>query len=409
MSPLDVTAVRARFPALKRTHDGVPVAYLDGPGGSQVVDSAIAAMTDYMAGGVANLHGAFATSEETDQLVLNARAATAALLGARSDEVAFGQNMTSLTFSIASALGQTWQPGDNIVVTELDHRANVDPWLRAARLAGVEPRWLRVDLERLTLDLSRLEDIITDRTRLVAVGRASNAVGTITEVRQVADVAHAHGALVAVDAVHAVPHLPTDRVAMGADLLVCSAYKFFGPHLGIVAIGRELFDLLDVLKLEPGPTTAPDKLETGTQNHEGLAGLLGAIDFLASLGSGDVLRAKLLSGIEAIRDHEDNLARDFRQQLVGVRGLRLYGPEDAASTPTITFTMAGHSPKSVAARLAQHGVFVGDGNFYASTLDERLGTQPNGGWVRVGLAPYTTGDEMARCMDVVNRLANEHA
>jgi cysteine desulfurase family protein (TIGR01976 family) len=407
MSPLDVTAVRARFPALTRMHEGVPVAYLDGPGGSQVVDSAITAMTDYLTGGVANLHGAFATSEETDHLLLDARAGAAALLGAGRDEVAFGQNMTSLTFSIASALGRTWRPGDNIVVTELDHRANVDPWLRAARVAGVESRWIRVDPERLALDISRLDEIVTDRTRLVAVGRASNAVGTITDVRQVADAAHAQGAAVAVDAVHAVPHLPTDRVALGADLLFCSAYKFFGPHLGIVAIDRELFDRLDVLKLAPGPTTAPDKLETGTQNHEGLAGLIGAIAFIASLGSGDDLRARLLSGIETIRIHEDVLARDFRRQLGDVRGLRLFAPPDAPATPTFAFTVAGHSPRSVATRLAQHGVFVGDGNFYASTLDERLGTQANGGWARVGLAPYTTAGELARCLDVLHGVAGE--
>lgn len=403
---MDISTVRSRFPALTRTHEGIPVAYLDGPGGSQVVDSAIAAMNRYLAGGVANLHGAFATSEETDRLLLDARAGAAALLGATPDEVAFGQNMTSLAFAVASALGPTWRPGDNIVVTELDHRANVDPWLRAARRAGAEARWIAVDSERLTLDLSRLDELITDRTRLVAVGRASNAVGTITDIRPIADAAHARGALLAVDAVHAVPHLAIDRDALGADFLFCSAYKFFGPHLGMVAIGREVFDRIDVARLEPSPSTAPDKLETGTQNHEGLAGLLGALDFVGSIGAGADRRARLLSGMEVIRAHEDHLGREFRRAIRGVPGLRLLAPpDDVAATPTFAFTLRGYTPRAVATELARHGVFVGDGSFYASTLDERLGTAAAGGWTRVGLAPYTTADELARCLAVLEHLA----
>jgi cysteine desulfurase family protein (TIGR01976 family) len=407
VNPLDISAVRARFPALARTHEGVPVAYLDGPGGSQVVDTAITEMNRYLAGGVANLHGAFATSEETDRLLLEARSGAAALLGARADEVAFGQNMTSLAFAVASALGPSWRPADNIVVTELDHRANVDPWLRAAGLAGAQTRWLPVDIERVTLDLSRLDELITPRTRLVALGRASNAVGTITDIRPIADMAHARGALVVVDAVHAVPHLVTDRVALGADVLFCSAYKFFGPHLGMAAIGQGAWDRLDVAKVAPSPATAPDKLETGTQNHEGLAGLLGALEFIGSLGTGDDPRARLTSGMELIRAHEDHLGREFRRALGGVPGLRLYAPpEDVAATPTFSFTIAGNSPRAIAAHLARHGVFVGDGNFYASTLDERLGTSGTGGWTRVGLAPYTTADELARCLAALHDLAD---
>lgn len=406
MTVLNTSAVRAHFPALTRTHQGMAVAYLDGPGGSQMVDTCLAAMTRYLTGGMANLHGAFATSVETERILLEARTAAAALLGADAREVAFGQNMTSLAYALAAALGPAWRPDDNIVVTELDHRANVDPWLRAARLAGCEVRWLPVDPQRLTLDLSDLDEVITAKTRLVALGRASNAVGTVTDTGVVAEVAHRHGALVAVDAVHAVPHLPIDRDSLGADILFCSAYKFFGPHLGVVAIRGDLFDRLDVARLEPAPSSPPDKLETGTQNHEGLAGLIGAISFIESLGAGADRRTRLLSAMALIQAHEDGLARDFRRLLAGVPGARVFSPADEVeATPTVAFTLSGRSPRSVAGYLAEHGIFVSDGHFYASTLDQRLGTAVNGGWVRLGLAPYSTAEELARCLAALQRLA----
>lgn len=402
---IDVQAVRNRFPALRRTHRGLTVAYLDGPGGSQMVDDCIEGISDYLRRGAANLHGAFVTSQETDELLEQARAAAAALLGASADEIAFGQNMTSLAFAIAGALGTGWQSGDNIVVSELDHRANVDPWLRAAHLAGAEVRWLPVDSERLVLDTSGLEGLIDGRTRLVALGRASNAVGTVTDVAPIAAAAHAAGALVAVDAVHAAPHLPLDRDALGADLLFCSAYKFFGPHVGIVAIRRALFERLEVAKVEPSPSTAPAKLETGTQNHEALAGVLGAIGFIASLGTGVTLRQRLLTAMAEVREHEDGLAAEFRKQLASLPGVHLYAASDEVEkTPTISFTVEGHSPRQVAAHLGEHGVFVGDGNFYASTLDQRLGTLAAGGWVRAGLAPYTTADELSTCLECLSLL-----
>ena len=403
---LDSAGVRSRFPALRRTHHGLPVAYLDGPGGSQMVDSCIDGISGYLMSGVANLHGAFATSGETDQLLAEARAAAAALLGAAPAEVAFGQNMTSLAFSVASALGPTWHEGDNIVVTELDHRGNVDPWARTARLAGAEIRWIPVDTDTLELDLQAAADLIDERTRLVAVGRASNAVGTVTEVGPLARLAHGAGALVAVDAVHAAPHLPMDRDELGADLLFCSGYKFFGPHIGIVAIRGEVFERLEVAKVVPAPITPPDKLETGTQNHEGLAGLTGAIGFIASLGAGITLRERLTSGIAEIRDAEDSLAEQFRKDLASIPGVRIYAAaDDVSKTPTIAFRLAGYSPHEVAAYLGDRGVFVADGNFYAMTLDERLGTISSGGWVRVGLAPYTTQGELSRCLGCLLELS----
>lgn len=404
--PFDSAAVRSRFPALRRTHHGLPVAYLDGPGGSQMADSCIEGISAYLRAGAANLHGAFATSEETDALLAEARAAVAALLGAVPGEVAFGQNMTSLAFAIASALGPTWRPGDNIVVTELDHRANVDPWARAARLAGAEVRWLPVDTSELVLDLDALDRVIDDHTRLVAVGRASNAVGTVTDVATVATAAHAAGAVVAVDAVHATPHLVMDRDELGADFLFCSGYKFFGPHIGMVAIREDLFDQLEVAKVAPSPSGAPDKLETGTQNHEGLAGLLGAISFLSSLGTGTTLRRRLIAGVSEIRDWEDGLVADFRKDLAAVPGIRVYSAADEVEkTPTISFNLSGYTPREVASYLGHRGVFVGDGNFYASTLDERLGTLASGGWVRVGLAPYTTREDLQTCLDCLHELS----
>lgn len=405
--PLDSAAVRSRFPALRRTHHGLPVAYLDGPGGSQMTDSCIDGISAYLRAGAANLHGAFASSEETDALLAEARAAAAALLGAAPGEVAFGQNMTSLAFAIASALGLLWREGDNIVVTELDHRANVDPWARAARLAGAEVRWLPVDTNEVVLDLGALDRVIDDRTQLVAVGRASNAVGTVTDVTAVAAAAHAAGAVVAVDAVHATPHLPVDRDQLGADFLFCSSYKFFGPHVGMVAIREPVFSRLEVAKVAPSPSGAPDKLETGTQNHEGLAGLVGAISFIASLGEGTTLRDRLVSGVTEIRDWEDSLAADFRKDLGSVPGIRIYSaPDEVEKTPTVSFNLAGYPARDVASYLGRRGVFVGDGNFYASTLDERLGTLAGGGWVRVGLAPYTTREELQTCLSCLHELSD---
>ncbi len=281
----DVRAVREQFPALDRTYNGRRVAYLDGPGGSQVAQRAIDAVAGYMTAGGANLHGAFVTSRETEELISETRHAVARFLGAEADEIAFGYNMTTLALAISRALGGTWEQDSEIVVTEIDHRANVDPWTLAAADAGARTRWVAVDPETLTLDLGDLDEKINERTRLVAVNLASNAVGTVSDVAEIARRAHEVGAVVAVDAVHAAAHIPIDRDTLGADILLCSAYKFFGPHVGIAAIRRELFEDMEVYKLGPGPAHISEKLETGTQNHEGLAGVKEAIAFIASLGS----------------------------------------------------------------------------------------------------------------------------
>lgn len=402
----DVHAVREQFPALGRTVDGRPAVYLDGPGGSQAARSAIEAVAGYMERGGANLHGAFATSVETEEIIAEARSSAAALLGAAPEEVAFGPNMTTLTFALSRALAREWGEGDEVVVTELDHRANVDPWLSAASGRGARVRWIRVDTGTLTLDLSDLEEKVNGRTRLVAVGLASNAIGTINDVAAVSRRAHEVGAVVAVDAVHAAPHIPIDRDALGADILTCSAYKFFGPHVGVAAVRRDLFERLEPYKVEPAPDYIPDKLETGTQNHEGIAGVRGALDFISFLGEGSSLRERLVSGMAAIEAHEAALATELRAALREVPGLTLYSaPEGVPKTPTFAFRLASLSPREVCARLAREGIFAADGDFYASTLAGRLGVRESGGFVRVGFAPYTTREEIQHLLQVLRALA----
>jgi cysteine desulfurase family protein (TIGR01976 family) len=404
----DVQAVRDQFPALGRTRNGRGVVYFDGPGGSQVARQAIEAITGYMERGGANLHGVFPTSTETEEILADSRKAAADFLGAAPDEVAFGANMTTLTFAVSRAVAHGWDEDSEIVVTELDHRANVDPWLIAAAEQGAKVRWVRVDPETLTLQENDLEQTINERTKLVAIGLASNAVGTVNDVAAVAERAHSVGALVAVDAVHAAPHLPVDRDAIGADIITCSAYKFFGPHVGVTAIRREHFEKMDVYRLDPAPDYVPDKLETGTQNHEGIAGLKGALDFISSLGEGTSHREKLTSAMKAIEEHEAALAKTFRTALRDIPGVKLYAaPNGVRKTPTIAFGVEGHTPEEICLRMLEHGFFIAAGDFYASTLAEKLGIEDSGGFIRAGLAPYNTEDEVERFVVALEEIVSE--
>src|ERR687886_2503862 len=297
----DARAVREQFPALARTHNGRRVVYLDGPGGSQVAMPAIDAVSRYMARGGANLHGAFPTSIETEEILRDPRQAVADFLGAEADEVAFGANMTTLTFAVSRALARTWDQNSEIVVTELDHRANVDPWLLAAAEREAKVRWIRVNPETLTLEEDDIDGAINERTKLVAVNLASNAVGTVNDVAEISRRAREAGAFVVVDAVHAAPHILIDRDAIGADVLTCSAYKFFGPHVGAAVVKRDLLEDMSVYKVEPAPDYIPDKLEAGTQNHEGIAGVKGAVEFIASLGDGASPRERLVFRVRGIK------------------------------------------------------------------------------------------------------------
>ncbi|MDF0726387.1 cysteine desulfurase-like protein [Cytobacillus sp. S13-E01] len=401
-----IEEVRSQFPALNREYKGKKAIYLDGPGGSQVVQSVIAAMSGYMEKGGANLHGQFPSSVETEEHIANAREAIADLVGADPDEVAFGQNSTSLAFSIARSLSSLWSIDDNIVVTEMDHRANVDSWVTAATDKDLDVRFIPVDTASLTLDLSNLDKIITDNTKLVAVTLASNAVGTITDIEKITERAQEVGAIVVVDAVHAVPHFKINRDEIGADILLCSAYKFFGPHVGIAIIKKNLFEKLPVYKLNPAPTYIPDKLETGTQNHEAIAAIPAAIGFIASLGSGSTRREKLVNGYERIEEYENKLARKLRKGLAAIPEVTLFQSGEATpKTPTIAFVIDGFAPSEVCKWLAnEHAIFIADGHFYASTLGDKLGVNKTGGWIRAGLAPYNSEEEIDLFLEAIQSL-----
>jgi cysteine desulfurase family protein (TIGR01976 family) len=398
-----IEEVRQQFPALTRTYNGKKAIYMDGPGGSQVVQSVIDAMVSYMSKGGANLHGEFPTSRETEQHIDQARTAIADFVGAKANEVAFGQNSTSLMFSVSRALKKSWTSQDNIVVTEIDHRSNVDTWATAAQDANTEIRFIPVDPETLTLDLSSINELIDERTKLVSFTLASNAVGTITDVETIAKRVREVGALLAVDAVHAAPHFSINRDQIGADLLFCSAYKFFGPHLGIAVIKEEVFEKLSVYKLLPAPSVFPDKLETGTQNHEAIASIEAAVNFIASLGMGSTRREKIESAFSIIEEYENNLARRLRAALASIPEVTLYqAPDSVAKTPTIAFTINGANPVEVCKWLAENeAIFIASGDFYASTLADKLAINETGGWIRAGFAPYNTEEETDRLIEAI--------
>lgn len=413
---LDVAAVRDHFPSLARSIGGVPVAYLDGPGGTQVPRQCIAAMTAYLERSNANHGGAFMASVETDALLDEVHAAAADFVGAHDPaEIAFGPNMTTMTFAISRALGRDLVPGDEILLTRLDHDANVAPWLAVAEDRGATVRWLELAEDGATLDLDALGDLVSPRTRIVAVGLASNALGTVTDVGRVIEAAHTVGATVFVDAVHAAPHLPIDVATMRADLVVCSPYKFFAPHLGLLYGRRELLERLAAYRVRPAGSALPGKLEVGTQNHEALAGLLGTFDYLESLGAayGEAAdrsdrRGRLRAAMAAIHAHEREMSLAVLERLASVPGLRLFGvdaPERVAErVPTFSFTLSGHHPRAVAEHLARRAISAWDGDFYAWELIRALGLDDAGGLLRIGLVHYNTLEEVDRLHDALRDL-----
>jgi cysteine desulfurase family protein (TIGR01976 family) len=401
----DVEQLRRQFPALTRHHRGQPIAYFDGPGGTQVPRAVGEAMVDYLYHHNANTHWVYPTSEETDALLLGAREALADFLGARRAEIVFGANMTTLTFHLARALGRQLREGDEIVVTELDHHANVAPWQALVRERGVTLRVVRFDPESGELDWQSLEAAIGPRTRVVAVGAASNALGTITDVSRVAALARAAGAVSFVDAVHFAAHARVDVHAIGCDFLACSSYKFYGPHLGILFGREELIAGLDVPKLAPAPESAPERLETGTQNHEGIVAAGAAVDFLAGWGAGGTRRARLDEAARRLHYHGQGLVERLWDGLGTIRGVRRHGPPPTRPrTPTVAFTLEDHPAVEVARWLAEQGVFVSHGDFYAPTVLDRLQLADEG-VVRAGCACYTTEDEVDRLLRGVATLA----
>jgi cysteine desulfurase family protein (TIGR01976 family) len=397
--------IRSSFPALQRVHRGKAVAYFDGPGGTQVPSAVVDAMSVYLLRHNANTHWSFPTSVETDAIISGARTALADFLNASPNEIAFGANMTTLTFHLARALGRAYGPDDEIVVTELDHHANVAPWRALEKERGVAVRVARMIPETGQIDLDDLGQKLNRRTKLVAIGAASNALGTITDVRYAAGLAHAIGAQIFVDAVHYAPHALVDVRAMDCDFLSCSAYKFYGPHIGVLYGRADLLASLDFPKLMPAPDSAPERAETGTQNHEGIAGAAAAVDFLASLAPGKTRRERLSVAFARLHERGSELVRQLWQGLSEFKGLKIYGPSPTEPrTPTVCFTIAGLSSTEVAQRLADDAVFVSNGDFYATTVVERLG-QAEDGLVRAGCACYTTEEEVARLIDGVRRLA----
>jgi cysteine desulfurase family protein (TIGR01976 family) len=412
----DVYSLRQQFPALQRRREGGLPVFLDGPGGTQVPRRVIDAVVHYLGTCNANHGGLFATSRESDAILHAAGAAVAELLNAPSaDEVVFGPNMTTLTLHLSRALGRTWKAGDEVLVTRLDHDANVTPWALAARDAGATVRHIDIRPEDCTLDMEDLRRQLGPRTRLVAVTCASNAIGTLTDVRAVTRLAHEAGALVFLDAVHYAPHGPIDVQEWGCDFLACSAYKFFGPHVGILWGRGELLRSLPAYKVRPASESLPDRWMTGTQNHEGIAGVAAAVEYLAEIGaSGSVGRianpshAQLAAGLAAIRSYEAGLCARLLAGLQERPRFRVWGIADPKRVferaPTVSITCADRTPEQVAAHLAARHMYVWNGNLYALELTERLGLEERGGFVRLGLVHYNTAEEVDRVLQALDEL-----
>jgi cysteine desulfurase family protein (TIGR01976 family) len=417
LDPNAIFALRAEFPALQQTDGGRPLIFFDGPGGTQVHGSVIEAMNRYLTEANSNAHGAFLFSRRTDETVTEARRAMADFFNApRADEIVFGPNMTSLTFNLSRAIGRTLAAGDEIVVSRLDHDANIAPWA-ALQEWGVVVRHADFNPADCTLDMASLESLVNERTKLVAVGYASNATGTVNDVRRIAKLAHAAGAWLYVDAVHYAPHGPIDVQAIDCDFLVCSTYKFFGPHLGALYGRYELLEPLPAYKVRPAGNNPPDKFETGTASFEALAGATAAVDYLASVGrrfGGEFVdkfsgfegrRRELKAGLTAIRAYERGQCQRLVTGLQEIPDLRIYGITDPARfeqrVPTVSFTLAGLTPSQIARRLDAANIFVWDGNFYALSVTERLGLEKHGGMVRIGLAHYNMAEEVDALLGVL--------
>lgn len=397
--PYDVDAVRKHFPAL--THG---TAYFDGPGGSQVPDTVAEAVAATLTSGISNRGTVTDAELRAERAVHDGRRAIADLLGADPRGVVFGRSMTALTYEFAAALAKTWRPGDEVVVTCLDHDANVRPWVQAAEAAGATVRWAPFEPDVGELPVARIAELLSPRTRLVAVTAAANLVGTRPDIAGIADAVHRCGALFYVDAVHAVPHFAVDLGALGADFLACSPYKFFGPHLGVLVADPELLDTIHPDKLKPSSDEVPERFERGTLPYELLAGTTAAVDFLAGLGGeSGARRDRLRAGMRVVERHEDTLRRRLEQGLADIAAVTRHS-RAAHRTPTTLFSVAGHAPRQVARWLADAGVNAPAGTFYATECARLLGLGPDGA-VRAGIAPYTNESDVDRLIGAVAELA----
>jgi cysteine desulfurase family protein (TIGR01976 family) len=412
-NPLDVAWVRSQFPSLQLQVNGHQAAFLDGPAGTQVPKQVMDAVQNYFMKSNANTCGAFATSRGNDAIIASTREAMADFFNCDKDEVVFGQNMTTITFALARAIGRTLEPGHEIVVTTLDHDANVAPWRALEHEAGVVIRQVDIRESDCTLDLEDLKSKINKNTKLIAVGYASNAVGTINPVAEITKLAHEAGALMFIDAVHYAPHGPIDVRALDCDFLVCSPYKFFGPHMGTLFGKREHLCRLKPYKVRPAPESLPDRWETGTQVQELIAGIGAAVDYLAELGrrcdpTAKDRRSALLSAYRATRQHEMSLLAHLVEGLRAIPGLQFFGISDPARfnerCSTVSVRLANHQPTEVAALLGERGIFTWDGNYYALNLTERLGVEAKGGLLRIGLVHYNTTEEVDRLLAALKEL-----
>lgn len=425
-----MSAIRSHFPALARREDNLPVAYFDGPGGTQVPLSVANAVSEYLLSHNANTHWVYRTSRETDSMLLEARRALADFLGGKPEAVAFGANMTTLLFHIARAIGRGLNEGDEVIVTELDHHANIAPWQALARERGIVLKWVPFDAATFRHKEGAFKSLISSRTKVVAVGAASNALGTVTDVAEMVRVAKEAGAVTVVDAVHYAPHHAVDAMAIGADFLLCSAYKFYGPHVGVVHAMPHAVRALSLPRLEPAPSEPPECLETGTQNHEGIAGAMAAVDFLAGLASfaGEAGNANASGAASGLPSHNAGSTQSTRRErlvtvmeeldrrssalldklwngLSSIKGVTLYGPPPGTPrTATLSFRLNNHSSTNIAKQLSNQGLYVSHGDFYATTVAERLGAPPDG-FVRVGCACYTTSDEIDRLVHEVRTIS----
>jgi cysteine desulfurase family protein (TIGR01976 family) len=428
---LGVNWVRSKFPALAQRVNGYPAIFLDGPGGTQVPQRVIDAISGYLRENNANTCGAYATSRNTDRVIGEARSAMADFLGCDSDEIVFGPNMTTLTFAISRAIGRELRPGDEILLTHLDHDANISPW-RALEERGVKIQFADIHEEGCTLDMEDLASKINSRTKIVAVGYASNAVGTINDVKTVIRLAREAGAMTYIDAVHYAPHGPIDVRDMDCDFLACSTYKFFGPHMGVLYGKREHLARLQPYKVRANTDAVPQRWEWGTLNHECIAGITACVDYLAEVGrqttaatvpehvgAGALTRPSLIAPSEttrreaiqfayhAIRAHERRLAERMLTGLAQIPGLRLYGTADPSRLdsrcPTFAIRIEGRTPLELATSLGERGIFTWDGNYYAINLTERLGVEKDGGFLRIGFVHYNTEEEVDRVLDELTR------
>ena len=410
---LDLTWARSQFPSLSQSVNGHVAVFFDGPGGTQVPLRVIEAIADYLRSNNANTNGAYATSRNTDQMIAGARAAMGDFFNCDSDEVVFGPNMTTLTFAMSRAIGRELKPGDEILLTHLDHDANISPW-RALEERGVVIRFAEIHEDDCTLDVDDLASKINPRTKLIAVGYASNAVGTINDVKKIIALAHRASALVYIDAVHYAPHGPIDVRVLDCDFLVCSTYKFYGPHMGVLYGKREHLQRLQPYKVRANTNAIPNCWEWGTLNHECMAGIAACVEYLAELGrtansAASTRRAALTSAYEALQQHEHTLAKAMLDGLLSISGLKLYGISDPARLdqrcPTFAVRIAGHTPLELATKLGDRGFFTWDGNYYALNLTERLDVEKDGGFLRIGLAHYNTLEEVTRFISNLREIA----